>query len=541
MNMVVCPEPPAAKVGRDVFAQGGNAVDAAIAAAFAQAVTNPLLCGLGGTGLVYYHDGRKNQGLVLNAEVSIGSRPVPESWVEEYVGRAETVGRYIVESEANQVGHQSVMVPGFVRGCWVAFQRFGSGRLSWAELLAPSVGLARRGFEVYPYIAAFWRHLEERPGYPGLMTKLHATPGATRFYLKPDRSPYEEGDRFIQPELADTIQRLAEAGGEDFYTGEIARAISEDMAKHGGFITAEDLQDFPVKEDPPLRGGYRGLEVTSTPFSSGAHIIQMLQVLEHFDLVKLGHNTPEYIDTFARVQRATFADNVRLKGLSREDEDPLQEQVIRPERAAYWADRIRRGERIIVRGGAADGGTTHVTCMDSDRNVVTFTHSIGSLAGSGVITPGLGFLYNNFLGHYNPLPGHPDSIVPGKKLGGGLPAIILKEGKPYIAIGAPGGSRLITSVVQSIVNVVDHHMDMRTAVTVPRFHSEEEQLLFLEPAFPESTAEALRAMGNTVQRSTYMSRVQAILVRQDTGDLEAGPDPRGGAGVGRYPDGNLDA
>jgi len=534
-NMVVCPEPPAAKVGQEVFAEGGNAVDVAVATAFAQAVTNPLLCGIGGTGIMHYYDAKKRQPLVLNFRVTIGSRPVPKSWVEEYVGRAETVGRYIIRSEANQVGYQSVMVPGFVRGCWLAFQRFGSGRLSWADLLSPAIRLAKDGFEVYPYIARFGRDREQKPGYPSLMTKLHTTPGAARVYLKADGAPYEEGDWLVQAELAQTLQRLADAGGEDFYTGEIARAISEDFAKHDGFITAQDLRDFPVDEDKPLWGRYRGLDVASPPHSSGAQIIQMLQVLGHFDLRGLGLNTAGYIDTFARIQRATFADNVRTKGMTRDEARPLEEEVIKPERAAYWAERIKRGDRIVVQGGAVDSGTTNLTCMDADRNIVSFTHSIGSGAGSGVVTPGLGFLYNDFLGHFNPLPGHPDSIVAGKRQSGSPPTLVFKDGEPYIAIGAPGGSRIMTAVVQSLANVVDHGMSMAEAVSVPRLHSEERQLVFLEPALPESTAGALRAMGNEVQRSSYQARVQAIRVRPDTGELEAGPDPRGGAGVGRYP------
>lgn len=534
-NMVVCPEPPAAKVGEDVFAAGGNAIDVAVATAFAQAVTNPLLCGIGGTGIMHYYDAKQRQGLVLNFRVKIGSRPVPKSWAEEYVGRAETIGRHIIRSEANQVGHQSVMVPGFVRGCWVAFQRFGSGRFSWADLLTPAVDLAKKGFKVYPYIAAFARNREEKPGYPGVMTKLHATPDAARIYLKADGSPYEEGDLLVQSDLSQTIERLAKVGAEDFYTGEIAHAISTDFRRHNGFITAEDLRDFSVDEAQPLRGWYRGLEIASTPLSSGAVIIQMLQTLEHFDLEKLGHNTPEYIDTFSRVQRAAFADNVRLKGLASEEVTPREQEMISPEHAAHWAGRIKSGDRIIVRGGAVDTGTTHLTCVDADRNVVTFTHSIGSLAGSGVITPGLGFPYNNFLGHFNPLPGRPDSIVPGKRLGGGPPTIVFKDGEPYIAIGAPGGSRILTAVAQTLVNAIDYGMDMKTAVSMPRFHSEEQQLVFLEPAFSEDTETALRAMGNDVQRSTYQARVQAIRVRADSGELEAGPDPRGGAGVGYFP------
>lgn len=534
-SMIVCPEPPAAEAGRDVFAQGGNAVDAAVAAAFVQAVTNPLLCGIGGTALLYYYDAAAGKGIVLDAEVTIGSRPVPANWQDEYVGRAEMVGRYILRSEANQLGHPSVMVPGFVRGCWVAWQRFGSERLSWAELLGPAIRLARDGFSVYPYIAHYWQEVADRPGYPGTLTKLRSTPDAARIYLKADGSVYETDDRLRQPELAQTLTRLAEAGGDDFYSGEIAREIAADFAAQGGFVTFEDLQSYAVHERQPLHGNYRGLEFTSTPVpSNGPSLIQMLQVLEHFDLRALGHNSVEYIDTFARIQRAVFADNVRLKCLDLDVAQPIQQQAISPDRAAYWAERVKRGERINLRNGSLGGGTTHLTCIDADRNVVSFTHSIGSIAGSGAVTPGLGFLYNNFLGHYNPLPDQPDSIVAGKRFGGGVPTIVHLDGSPYLAIGAPGGSRLITSTVQSLVNVLDHRMDMQTAVTVPRFHSEEMQLIFLEPAFPEKRADLLRARGNTVERSSYMSRVQAVRIDEQEGRLEAGADPRGGAAVGHY-------
>lgn len=534
-NMVVCPEPPAAEVGQKIFAGGGNAVDAAVATAFAQAVTNPLLCGLGGTGLWHYYHAKTGQNLVLNAEVSIGSRPVPEQWANEYVGRSETIGRYILRSEANQIGYQSVMTPGFVRGCWVVFQQFGSGRLAWADLLAPAACLAGEGFEIYPYIAAFWQRGEGQPGYPGLLKKLHASPETTRIYLKFNGSIYQQGDRLVQPDLAKTIQRLAEAGGEDFYTGNIAQTLSRDFARHNGFITAADLRDYTVDEEQPLQAQYRGLRVVSTPYSGGAQIIQMLLLLEQFDLSGLGHNSPEYIDTVARAQRATFADSARLKGVSKAQAEVLQQEIISPRRIDYWAKRIKSGDRLDVRGGSASTGTTHLTCVDADRNVVSFTHSIGSLAGSGVITPGLGFIHNNFLGHFNPLPDQPDSIAPGKRLSGIAPTIVFKDGRPYIALGAPGGSRIITAIVQSLVNVIDHNMDMKSAVSAPRFHSEERQMLFLEPDFPKELAETLRAMGNQVERSIYMARVQAIRVRPDNGALEAGPDPRGGAGVGQYP------
>ena len=529
-NMVVCPEPPAAKAGQDIFAAGGNAIDAAVAGAFAQAVTNPLLCGLGGTGHLYFYEPRSGQHVLLDFEGAIGSGPVPESWRTGFGGRTETVGRYVVAGEPNQIGHQAVMVPGFVRGMWEAFRRFGSGRLAWRDVLRPAQRLASEGFEVFPYIAGFWRSTEDRPAYPSLERKLRASPEAQRLFLRPGERRYEEGDRFIQADLGRTIARLADAGGDDFYDGEIGRAIADDFEAHAGLLTRNDIRTFPVLEEQMARGVYRGHEVTSGP-----NIIEMLNILEHFDLGRLGHNSPEYVDLCARAQRAAFADYTRLKGLDTEAAVAVERELTSRERAGYWADRIRRGDRVAVEGGTIPSGTTHLTCVDADRNVVGVNHSIGSIGGSGAVTPGLGFIYNNFLGHFNPLSGRSDSIVPHKRLAGVIATIVFQGRTPYIAVGAPGGSRLYSAILQSIVNAVDFQMDMRTAVTAPRFHSEERQLVFMEPQVPERTAAALREIGNEVRRTTYMARVQAILVRPDTGQLEAGPDPRGGAGVGMWP------
>jgi len=529
-NMVVCPEPAAAQAGRDIFAAGGNAIDAAVATGFAQAVTNPLLCGLGGTGHLYYYEAGTNRRVLLDFEGAIGAVPVPESWRGQFLGRAETVGRYIIESEANQIGHQSVMVPGFVRGMWEAFQRFGSARVSWREVLRPAQRLAENGFDVYPYIAAFWRNTEDRPGHPALKKKLQATLETRRIFLRPDGQPYDEGDRFVQPDLARTIERLAASGGNEFYTGGIGRAIAMDFEQHHGLLTRDDIHNFPVIEQTVPAGSYRGYEVTS-----GSNIIEMLQILGHFDLQRLGHNTPEYVDLFARAQRAAFVDYTRLKGLDIETAAQLEKTLISVERAAYWAERIRHGDRVISEGDVARSGTTHLTCVDAQRSIVGANHSIGSLGGSGIVTPELGFIYNNFLGHFHPLPGHSDSIVPHKRLASVIATIVFRDGEPYIAIGSPGGSRLFSSIVQCIVNVIDHSMDMRTAVTVPRFHSEEKQIIYMEPHFPERTACALRGMGNEVRRTMYMARVQAILVRSDVAQLEAGADPRGGAGIGCWP------
>ena len=531
-GLVVAPEPLAAEAGARALRQGGNAADAAVAAAFAQCVVNPLLCGIGGTAAGLIRRGPDGPVRVIDAAVTTGSVPVPEAWVSGYVGRSETIGRYIIRGEGNQIGYGSVMVPGFVRGAHHLCARYGSGRVSWRELIEPAIRLAGDGFIVYPYIARFWADTEDRPGYPSLAKKLAATPDCTHIYLKEHGRSYHEGDRLVQSDLAGTLRRIADDGPDEFYQGETGRRIAEDFAAHGGLFTADDLRSYRPLEYAPVEGRYRGYRVVSVPPpASGAQLVEMLQVAEAMGLADLAHNGPEYVDFMARLMTATFFEHASLKldppytmslGVISQATDPVHARRL----AAVLRDRRPDGPQPMVR----DPGTTHVTVVDAEGTVVSLTHSVGSLAASGVVTPWTGILFNNFIGHFDPRPGRPDSITEGKRGGGGCPAVVFDGDRPFIAIGAPGGSRLITAVFQSLLNVIDRGMTMAEAVAALRFHSEEPHLLFVEPAFPETIVEALRGRGYRVERSTYMSRVQAVLVDR-AGILHAGPDPRGGAGA----------
>jgi gamma-glutamyltranspeptidase/glutathione hydrolase len=264
-------------------------------------------------------------------------------------------------------------------------------------------------------------------------------------------------------------------------------------------------------------------------------LIEMLQIAEQLSVGSLAHNSADYVETLARLMIATFLEQVVLKG------DPPASIAARFIRrglsrahAKTVADEVRR--RVPRSGVAAapDAGTTHVSVADSDGTLVALTHSTGSLGASGVVTPGLGFMYNNFLGHFHPLPGFPDSIVPGKRGGGGVPALVLRGETPHVVIGAPGGSRLITSVFQTLLNTLEFGLPMGEAVTRSRFHAEEPGLIFVEPAIPDTVADDVARRGFRVVRSTYMSRVQAIRVGGDGRTMEAGADPRGGAGTGTF-------
>jgi len=534
-GMIVAPEPLAAQAGVEAFRHGGNAADAAVTTAFAQGVVDPLMCGLGGTAAGLVRDGRTGLISMLDASSTIGSVPPPEAFRTGYKVRTETVGRYVVEGEINQMGYQSIMVPGFVRAAQMLFERYGSGRVAWADLLAPAIRLADEGFDIYPYVARFWANTEERPGYPGLMRALSRTAACAAIFLNQGR-PWREGERMVQPDLAQTLRRLASEGPEDFYAGEIGRRMLDDLHAHGGLFTADDLRGFTADVGAPVEGAYRGHRVCSAPPpASGVQLIEMLQVAEQLSIGALGHNSADYLDTLARIMIATFLEQAVLKG------DPphsIATRFIRRglsrDHATMLADEVRR--RVPRTGIAAvpDAGTTHVSVADSTGTLVALTHSNGSLGASGVVTPGLGFMYNNFLGHFHPLPGFPDSIVRGKRGGGGLPAIVLRDDAPRIVIGAPGGSRLITSVFQTLLNTLEFGLGMADAVTRPRFHAEEPGLLFAEPSIPDAVIDEVGRRGFRVVRSTYMSRVQAIGLDTTGRAMEAGADPRGGAGVGIF-------
>ncbi|MBL8701725.1 MAG: gamma-glutamyltransferase [Alphaproteobacteria bacterium] len=535
-GMIVCPEPLAAGIGGGILARGGNAADAAVAVAFAQGVANPLLCGLAGTAILLHVD-RTGRGCVLNGECAIGSGPVPPAWIAGHAGRAEAIGRYVVAGEANQIGPPSMMVPGFVACCAELHRRFGSGRVAWSALIEPSIRLAADGFDVYPYIADTWRmggdgQADSRPGYPALRRKLEADPRAFAQFTRDDGTGYGVGDRFRQPELADTLDQLARAGAEDFYAGTIGRTLASDLRRRGSLIDAGDLRDYRIVEQPALRAACRGVEIVTTPPPSpGVQVIEMLAILERLDHHLLPRWGSRSVDLVAQVMRAGFVDNRDLKAVALEAAAQWTERILDPANIAAWARRIAGGERVDGSVPVRGTGTTHLVAVDDDGACVSFTHSIGSVAGAGSVTPGLGFLHNNFLGHFDPLPDGPMAIVAGRRIGSGAPTVLRRDDRLRLVLGAPGGSRIITAILQVLLDVIDHATPIEAAVAAPRFHSEESLLVHLEPTVPESTAAVLTALGCTVRRNRYQARVQAIAVDAD-GALRAGADPRGGA-VGR--------
>ncbi len=527
-DIVVCPEPLAAEAGLEIYEKGGNAVDAAVATAFAQGVVNPLLCGIGGNGCINIYDAERDVNEMVYFRCPAGSKAEPDVFADKAKQRSETVGRYEVEGYINQIGYQSICIPTFVSGVAAAHQRYG--RLTWSEVLDPAIGYAREGFEVYPYLHRFWRgdspFREIDP-----IERLKTTPGSEAIFLREGRV-YEVGEWFTQPDLAWTLERLAHEGAKAFYHGDIAEKIVADIEAHGGFVTREDMRTYRPEIIRPVRGRYRGYVASADPPpSSGIQVVTTLRVLDGLELDELAHGSVEYVDLLARVLQSTFQDRARYYADPKFEDVPIatlvSEEHARELRTAVL-DRDGLGPALPVDGR---GGTTHLTTADRQGSVATFTHSIGSI--SGVVTEGLGFMYNNMMGPFNPHPGHHDSIAPGKipVLGGGPTILFAEDGQPILAAGSPAGSRGTAGIIQSIVNAVDHNMSAEAAVTVPRFHSEEREVVFLEEDHPQELEDGLRDMGYQTQRTNYMGRVQLVVRDPESSEWTGGSDPRGGRGL----------
>jgi len=530
-GVVVCPETPAVEAGRQILAAGGNAVDAAVATAFAQGVANPLGCGIGGLAFIQVYSPTHDVSVYLNASVAIGSASAGGAFLAGLTGRSERVGRYLVGGDPNQFGYASIMTPGFVAGMGELAARFGSGRVPWADLVAPAAALADEGFALYPYLAQYYT-LEgpDRPGYPDVFRKLSLDRRASSQYLPGGRIP-PLGAHLRQSELAKTLRRIAKAGAEDFYRGGVGREMADDFESRQAGVTRADLEHYAVRTEQPIVVAWRDLEFhASPPPSHGAILMAMLRTVEELDLKRMEYNSPEYVDLLARVTNRAFADGIGVLADPAYASVPV-EQLLSKSRAHGVAVELTHGEGGLYSGG--EGHTTHVTAADASGTVVAITHSIGSVTGAGVMTPGLGFLYNNFLGHFNPRPGFRDSIVPGKRVGGGCPTIALRAGRPVFGIGSSGGSRLISAVFQTILNVFVHAMDPQQAVSTPRFHCEQDGRLYLEPGFPDTTVAALQQRGYETIRTSYMGCNQAIALRG--GALVGGSDPRGGVGIATVP------
>lgn len=541
-GMVVTGQADAARAGHEMLARGGNAVDAAIAVSFALGVSDPYHSGIGGGSLILIHR--------ASGEIeAIDARETAPAAADRDMYLHERL-----EQHASRWGPLAVAVPGMVAGAALALERHGT--LPLAQVMEPAIRLAEEGFAIGPRharAAEYWRHL-------GMAERF---PETAAIQLPPGGEPAQPGWRLRQPELAETLRTIAREGPEAFYRGEIAEAIAADLARRGGLLTREDLAGYEPKLRAPVRGRYRGYEVVSfpPPSSGGVALVEMLNVLSHFDLASLGAGSSAAMHRVVEAMKLAFADRAAYLGDTDFVDVPVDE-LISPAYAQRLRDRMlpafwRKApwhwgrERAIEVAGPGlsqhDGGTMHLSVTDAAGNAVAITQTINLLYGSGITVPGTGIILNNEMDDFSVATNRPNAfglvdtrganaVAPGKRpLSSMTPTIVLRDGKPFMVTGSPGGPRIITTTLLTLLNVIDHGMDVQEAVAAPRYHHQwQPDRLLVERAVPQDVIDALRRRGHPVEVSTRdWSSAQAIVVDPESGIHYGGSDPRtDGAALG---------
>jgi gamma-glutamyltranspeptidase / glutathione hydrolase len=484
-GMVVTNHPLASAAGAEMLAAGGNAVDAAAAALFALTVVEPMMVGIFGAGHAHL---RLAGGLhtVIDGYTTAPATARPDM----YRPLSDTWPDYMeAEDRKNTVGLRAVGVPGTLATWCEMVTRFGA--LDLETVIAPAIRHAGHGFRVTGYFAEC---LAEAA------VDLARFPASSRVFL-PGGNPLRRGELLVQGEYADTLRTIAAEGPPALYGGALGGRVAEHMAREGGLITLADLLRYRTIERMPVRGSYRGVDIAGCPppTGGGIHLIQILNMLEGFDVASLGFGTVDGIHLLAEVLKIAFADRVAATGDPAFVDVPVARLIDKDYAAA------RRGEIDMAKASAPVAGvgpgsshTTHVTVADADGNVVAATQTINSLFGSRAMVPGTGMLLNNTMALFDPHPGHVLSIVPGKRMTSSMaPTILLRDGRPVLALGLPGGMRIFASVLQAIVNVVDHGMSLQEAVEAPRVWTQGQELE-VEAAVGEDVRAGLAARGHHV-------------------------------------------
>jgi gamma-glutamyltranspeptidase/glutathione hydrolase len=526
-GLVVAEHPLGARVGAAVLEEGGNAVDAAVATAFAMTVVEPFMSTIAGSGTMLVHLEKRGETVALDFN-GVAPARAHEGMFRLIGGVSSGLFPWPrVEGAANEYGHASVAVPGSVAGLVLALERYGTMEL--ADVLAPAIALAREGFVPDWYQALTTaRSLEE----------LGAFPESARTYLRAGRAIHrppslEPGERVTYPDLARSLELVARDGADAFYRGAIAQAIHEEMAAHGGLVTREDLAAYEVRVGPPLTGRYRDLDLVLAPAATGGvTALEILNVLEQFPPNHVGWQTTGGLHFRAEAVRRAFADRFEHLGDPAVVKAPWGQLVSKAYARAVAAE--LRPSRAAVAGGrrrapaSGDDCTTHVGVVDRQRNMVALTHTAVSLFGSRVVVKGTGILLNNGMIWFDPEPGRPNSIGPRKRaLVNMVPLLAFRRGEPYLTLGAPGGRRIISAIPQVLATLVDGRVALQAAIEAPRLHTEGGELLVDERVGDKALA-GLARLGHRVapRQETYatLNFAKPVGVRVTKKGLEAGLD-----------------
>ncbi|HHL42429.1 MAG TPA: gamma-glutamyltransferase [Hellea balneolensis] len=527
--MVVAQEKMAAEVGRDILAKGGNAVDAAVATGFALAVTFPQAGNIGGGGFMLVS--LANQDDVM--AIDFREMAPAAAHRDMFLGADGEV-----DNQKAQFSHLSAGVPGTVMGLLDALDTYGT--MSRAEVMAPAIRLAKNG---YPISFAMAQALKAG------QKQFAADPSSVAYFTK-NGELYQYGDIWKQKDLAKTLKRIAHKGADGFYTGKTAELIVAEMQRGGGMITAEDLRNYKTVTRKSVHGTYRGHDIYSMPppSSGGVHVIQMLNILEGYDLSAKGHNTADMIHVMVEAMRRAYADRSKYLGDPDYFEVPvaalIDKTYAKHLRAGISLSRASRSQDISPAKSLPyeSHETTHYSVMDKWGNAVAVTYTLNFGFGSGYTVDGAGFLLNNEMDDFSAKPGSPNGygliggeankIEAGKRpLSSMTPVIVKKDGRNYFVTGSPGGSTIITSVLQNIVNVIDFNMNIMEAVTAPRFHHQWlPDVVIVEPGISEDTLKILQSrgfrfnQGNGHVARTTLGRTNAVMY--DGEFLFGAADPR---------------
>lgn len=513
-SMVTAPQSEAADVAAAVLAAGGNAFDAAIAGAFAQGVVDPHRSGIGGFGAAILLDGKTNEVHSVTYFGRAGERASADMWQAINEGAAPDGFGYTLKGKVNDVGYQSVTTPGMPAGMAEIHSRYG--RLPWRELLGGATALARDGFMVGPQMAAFWR----RPGLFGRVStkdRLGFTDAGRAIWLKEGEPPVA-GDIVKLPELAETYERMARKGADDFYRGELGDAIASDFEANDALVTRRDLVNYRCHWEKPISGVFAGREILSTPLPGGGPaLLQALRLAERHGLTAHPLNSPAYVDLFSNIFAAIQADRTGFH--SDPAFTPADERELLSDKHLVEMMAARP-----VSGAQDPRDTTEIAVADKEGNAIVLCHSLGY--GSGVFTPGLGFMFNNAMSGFEPEPGLPNSIAPGKARSTAIAQTIVKRnGAVELVLGSPGGSHITAGIAQVLMNYLVFNMDLQDAVCRPRFDAWRRTLL-LESRMPHTLVSALKDRWDIKRSPSPFGMVGRIYgIAFENGRLKPGYDP----------------
>lgn len=526
-GMVAAAHPLAAQAGVDVMKAGGNAIDAAIATALTLNVVEPNASGLGGGGFMVIRFAKTGDVAVIDYREKAPASATRDMYASDQAKKELWT----------QLGGKAIGVPGTLKGLEMALQMYGT--LTFADVAAPAIKLAEEGFEVSSELSGIIKDNYEK------LAKYNDPDNVPYFH---EGLPLEAGDILRNPDLAATFRLIAEKGSDALYRGPVGEAIVAAVNKSGGNMTMQDLADYNAVMRTPVKGTYRGLEIISMPppSSGGTHLIEILNVMENYDVKALEHNTPAYMHTLAEVLKLVFADRaaymadadfvkVPVTGLtSKEYAKTLFNQIS--------ADKVLKELKPGEPENFEHESTTHLTVIDEEGNIVSLTQTINYFFASGVMAEGTGLLLNNEMDDFSTNPNSVSAPEPGKRpLSSMSPTIVLKDGKPFMALGSPGATRIFPSMAQIIMNVVDFGMGLDEAIEAPRMFCSSSAgkpgTLFVESRIPVEVRDALKAMGHTVSvrgdYDSYFGGAQAILLDQSSGTIYGAADSRRlGAAIG---------